>query len=327
MDSSESVVETPWGSGAETPIHRPGLDEATLELMQARSGLVRRRSSHHTAESISTSRSVVKPPPAAASPLDLVARAALLFILGVGYGALVTRFHSETVVGGLHKGLSSSITTPSMDWKFQIFWGMSGVFLGAALPWADKMWKAEEDDEAVVETCVDAEEESSDDDWMSVMRPIAAFVGIFFAIVSFLHFSFFLFDEIILITILQRKLAWTSPLQIVFTLAATNPLLWWLIDRTVPGFFLSAFIGISGSAFLLGTNPSVIATPSGFSTLATHNMNSTMNVLANDNLVLGGLANQTTLEAGMWIASVLFCSCLCFGNIGRRLAQSSAGKS
>ncbi len=39
-----------------------------------------------------------------------------------------------------------------------------------------------------------------------------------------------------------------------------------------------------------------------------------------------GLASQETVEAGIWTLSVLFCSCLCFGNIGRRLALSRSAR-
>jgi hypothetical protein len=42
------------------------------------------------------------------------------------------------------------------------------------------------------------------------------------------------------------------------------------------------------------------------------------NAVANE--VLGRLVTKETLECGTWIISVLFCSCVCFGNIGRRLA-------
>jgi hypothetical protein len=30
------------------------------------------------------------------------------------------------------------------------------------------------------------------------------------------------------------------------------------------------------------------------------------------------------VESGVWMLSVLFCSCVCFGNIGRRLAWGSS---
>jgi hypothetical protein len=37
---------------------------------------------------------------------------------------------------------------------------------------------------------------------------------------------------------------------------------------------------------------------------------------------LGGYISRESVEGGIWIMSVLFCSCVCFGNIGRRLALS-----
>lgn len=47
-----------------------------------------------------------------------------------------------------------------------------------------------------------------------------------------------------------------------------------------------------------------------------------MDATGADVLMLGGLAKQETVETGMWMLSVLFCSCVCFGNIGRRLTWS-----
>jgi hypothetical protein len=40
---------------------------------------------------------------------------------------------------------------------------------------------------------------------------------------------------------------------------------------------------------------------------------------------LGGYISRESIEGGIWILSVLFCSCVCFGNIGRRLALSGFG--
>ena len=37
---------------------------------------------------------------------------------------------------------------------------------------------------------------------------------------------------------------------------------------------------------------------------------------------LGKYVSRERLEGGIWILSVLFCSCVCFGNVGRRLALS-----
>jgi len=47
-----------------------------------------------------------------------------------------------------------------------------------------------------------------------------------------------------------------------------------------------------------------------------------LNVMGVD---LGGYINRETIEGAIWILSVLFCSCVCFGNIGRRLALSGFG--
>jgi hypothetical protein len=39
-----------------------------------------------------------------------------------------------------------------------------------------------------------------------------------------------------------------------------------------------------------------------------------------------GLVSTESVECGIWILSVLFCSCVCFGNIGRRLALKGLGR-
>lgn len=100
------------------------------------------------------------------------------------------------------------------------------------------------------------------------------------------------------------------------TLALVNPLLWWLVDRSMPGFLLSTAVGLTGSAFLLGVNPEMMPAPS-----ASPFRNSSSRAGA-DEFTLGGLASQQTVETGVWMLSVLFCSCVFFGNIGRRLAWS-----
>jgi hypothetical protein len=41
---------------------------------------------------------------------------------------------------------------------------------------------------------------------------------------------------------------------------------------------------------------------------------------------LGTYVSRESIEGGIWILSVLFCSCVCFGNVGRRLALSAGPK-
>ena len=114
-------------------------------------------------------------------------------------------------------------------------------------------------------------------------------------------------------------------------LALVNPFLWYLIDRSVPGFVLSALMSLAGSAVLLGLMPDMVPTPAHLTSFpSTEGANSTTGSTHWDqpSTMLGGLATQETVGRGMWMLSILFCCCLCFGNIGRRLAlnQSSASK-
>ncbi|KAL2271916.1 hypothetical protein VTJ83DRAFT_1287 [Remersonia thermophila] len=77
---------------------------------------------------------------------QLALRAALLFALGVGYGALVTRLPTR----GSHRlhhlaGSASAGAIPSephaADWRYLVFWGAAGVALGSLLPWFDRFWE------------------------------------------------------------------------------------------------------------------------------------------------------------------------------------------
>lgn len=168
--------DTPWGTGARTPIRRASIDEATYELMHNRSHPTRRKSSFGPYAPVepSTTQS------ATANVTSLVLRGSLLFLLGLGYGALVTRLHNEQ--DHLPPMPDDSILKPGNNWKYLAFWGVAGVGLGSLLPWFDTVWAdtfGRELDESVVD-----KEAGPGTDWALVMRAIGAFVGIAFAIVS-----------------------------------------------------------------------------------------------------------------------------------------------
>lgn len=162
-------------------------------------------------------------------------------------------------------------------------------------------------------------------DWNPVVRSIGAFVGIAFAIVC-LYCSIrlrFLFKKKALLTgNKQRKLPWQSTLQVSLTLSLVNPVLWYIIDRTKPGFILSTVIGLAGMLALLGINPEVVPSPamssSSSSSSSAGGFSNTSAFIQEQGTVIG--VSHETIAVGTWIASVLFCSCVCFGNIGRRLA-------
>lgn len=285
--------DTPWGTGAETPAKRESLDEGTYELMKDRSTLLRRRSSARVNQ-------VVPSPPQSTTSfiLSVAMRAALLFGLGMGYGVLVSQLHDEQNIASLP---AEGLVNPGYNWRYLTFWGVCGVVLGGLLPWFDGLWEQTFEKASLEDEEIESKNVKADTDWALVIRGIGAFAGIVFAI---------------------RKLPWASTMQVSLTLALVNPFLWYLIDRSKPGFLLSAAVGLTGSAILMGLNPQIVPTPAGFSSDGLHR-NGTAPSFA-EPLTLGGLASQETVETGIWMLSVLFCSCVCFGNIGRRLALTSS---
>ena len=350
-------LSTPWGTGAETPARRrPGLDEETYKLMKNRStgfassGLSLRPQIGGKAVKVkeggsSSSMGVV---------LSLVLRGVLLFALGMGYGVLVTRLpHRARGDGGGEDGGSLEL-----NWGYLTFWGGAGVALGCLLPWFDQVWEetfgknrkrvggegkggvslsrvgggtsprlvqdeVDQDDQSPSpsrqEPAKEEPQARADTDWALVIRGIGAFVGIVFAI---------------------RRLPWTSTMQVSLTLALANPILWYLIDRSKPGFLLSAAVGVVGSLSILvlgvgGFAGGVLPAPFSASAFGGARNMDGWGLAATGNNVTGGsgnsqhadqqgqirwFASQENIEAGIWILALLFCSCVCFGNIGRRLA-------
>lgn len=72
---------------------------------------------------------------------------------------------------------------------------------------------------------------------------------------------------------------------------------------------------------LLGVGPEIMPTPSG----PQFGNSSSAEAPYGELLTFGGLARADTVESGVWMLSVLFCSCVCFGNIGRRLSMGRPG--
>jgi len=107
------------------------------------------------------------------------------------------------------------------------------------------------------------------------VRSIGAFVGIAFAV---------------------RRLPWQSTLQVSLTLALANPVLWYLLDRSMPGLAFSSAVGVVGTAALLLVNPDFVPVPAIHQAVASEQ-----------------------IGVYTWLASILFCTSLCFGAIGRKL--------
>ncbi|KAH6604307.1 insig domain-containing [Trichoderma cornu-damae] len=290
--SSGDELHTPWGTGAETPAKRRHSDNrATYELMRGRSSLPRRRLSYNGARA-SPPRQPMTP---AGAAVWLAPRAAALFFLGAGYGVLVTHLRREQRLLQLP---DAGRILPQYEGSYLALcgFGLAGVALGALQPWFDGWWDGlsgpgREDVRAEAPQRQPAAPET---DWALVMRAVGVFVGVAFAV---------------------RRLAWASSMQLSLAVALASFSLWWLIDRSVPALILSAAVGVAGSVVLLGVNPDMIPTPS---TAASAQSNGEIAA------VLHGIVSQETIETGLWMLSLLFCTCLCFGNIGRRLARGKA---
>jgi len=282
---------TPWGTGDES--QGDTINENSLFSLSSRATRppIRRRSSHHVIH-------MTWPNYLA----NLTLRTVLLFCIGMGYGLLVTRLHDDQQLAPFPV---EGIIKPSYYRTYLIFWGIVGVGLGSLLPWVDGLW---EDPTLLSDSVVDDSSHTGEkdetvivnggltQDWNPAVRSIGAFVGIAFAI---------------------RKLPWSSTLQVSLTLALVNPVLWYLVDRSKTGFFLSAAVGLIGTAALLFLNPEMMPSPAVAPSFSARINNVTA---AQDAETYSGLISQETFECGTWIISVLFCSCVCFGNIGRWLA-------
>ena len=127
----------------------------------------------------------------------------------------------------------------------------------------------------------------------------------------------------------QRRLPWQSTLQVSLTLTLVNPVIWYLLDRTRLGFTVATFVSIVGSAVSTSVYPDWVPPPTASSqrsslssaTLGIFNMSG---ISDRGHDVLGGIVSVETAGVITWISSVLFCSCIFFGNIGRRLAMDRA---
>ncbi|EPE35244.1 hypothetical protein GLAREA_10941 [Glarea lozoyensis ATCC 20868] len=293
-DRDNTEPSTPWGTGAETPYNespRPSMSRT-----------------------LSIPRPV--PVPSTSSRLFSTAwRTILLFGIGMGYGGLVRHLHDDRKLAAFQV---EGIIKPRDDWTYLVFWGVAGVALGSLLPYIDTLMyppTSERVDSGSVSKRrlsgpVDDENLDSSGllgaDWTPAIRSVGAFVGIAYAI---------------------RKLPWASSLQASLTLFLVNPVLWYLIDRSVPGFVLSSAVGAAGTALLLASNPDMMPSPATYGRTSNNSLSHTeiLGELQVMGVEVGDYVSRESIEGGIWILSVLFCSCVCFGNIGRRLALSGVG--
>jgi hypothetical protein len=133
----------------------------------------------------------------------------------------------------------------------------------------------------------------------------------------------------------QRRLPWQSTLQLTLTLALVNPALWYILDRSKPGLSCSLIVTSVLTSFIFLSNPDVLPSPSLPATTNATQLPTSSSSLPGRSApanvrdeLFAGVVSYDNLAVVTWVGSVLFCSCVCFGSIGRRLAvlEESGGK-
>lgn len=188
---AQSVAETPWGTGAETPGHTgmgwPGTAfetgtrgaDAGLSMKSAA-----RKASGKSKLQAETRRGsqTRKARTGVAKYAVLFFKLAALFTFGVLYGLIVSHLHDTRQLAAVHvKGLDRE------SWFYVTTWGCAGVALGSLLPYIDLLWSRHTSPEEASEEKEQGEKDTESpisEQINDVVRSVAAFVGVAFAIVS-----------------------------------------------------------------------------------------------------------------------------------------------
>ncbi|KAF2405522.1 hypothetical protein EJ06DRAFT_526040 [Trichodelitschia bisporula] len=306
---------TPWGAGAETPSRNASVGDFSFSprgsaAAELEARLLQTDGDEILPEPRSKADIPSQPHTAPRSRTTVVLyriwKAFALFVSGVCYGALIAHLRDDrTLRGLLDEGLGGAEAT------YLLFWGAAGVAIGSVLPWIDKLCDGGSTEKR--------HQETPGVEWHDVVRSVGAFIGIAFAI---------------------RKLPWSSTLQLSLTLALANPFLWYLLDGTFAGFALSSLMSTVATLVVLGTDPAIIPAPAAWHFTSgvpgvTVNATDSASISAPaagpwwsrfSTRPLHGYsgavgANYEGVGVATWIASVLFCSCVCFGSIGRLLVK------
>ncbi|KAF2652248.1 hypothetical protein K491DRAFT_605262 [Lophiostoma macrostomum CBS 122681] len=298
--NTTSVSDTPWGVGAETPARRSvdygasavngvGSPDGGLAVKErARRGPIE---GQHRSPRLKSGQSRQRR--GAWKFTVIFGKLASLFLLGAVYGIIVSHLHDSRELAAVQVG-----GVNSKSWLYLAGWGLAGLVLGSLLPYVDLVSGSPQTDD--IQSAAEEKEPDSSlgEQWNDVVRSVGAFIGIAFAI---------------------RRLPWQSTLQLTLTLALVNPALWYILDRSRNGLSFSLITTSILTSCIFLSNPDVLPSPALPATMnATHSSSSATSHRQDE--LFAGMVSYDNLATATWVGSVIFCSCICFGGIGRRLA-------
>ncbi|KAI9208258.1 insulin-induced protein family [Polychytrium aggregatum] len=191
--------------------------------------------------------------------LSAPARALILFVIGFVISIIIDHLQKEH---NITRYPASATLFDSASW-LPISWGFSAMLVGTVYPALDSYFLKQKSS---------PQSRPSRQEWSSVLRCCGGFIGVNYA---------------------TSKLPWTSSIQVSITLAFLAIGLWFLFDRTLHGFIVSAVFAIIGTMVVFF-------------------------------LVSRGFYSFTKADffgVRSWLPCILHSSSICFGSIGRQLAH------